>query len=177
MKWQQYHYWVTKKKKKKSLHKSFLQKRLFPHGLQLPPIILSILLLSLVTFQKAFLYMEKSLKNINSRTNPHNSGRNNFFSKFNSLIFVIWGFRKKKDDNRPNRKTQTHKTSNQTKKDNLKNLLKEGFEYSVVTFLKASIESGDKTLQRSQFRTVILMTDTIISKETQLCFAKGNVLQ
>lgn len=88
------------------------------------------------------------------------------------------GLEKKKDnDNRSNRKTQTHKTSNQTKKDNLKNLLKEGFEYSVVTFLKASIESADKTHQRSQFRTVILMTDTIISKETQLCFAKGNVLQ
>lgn len=151
------------------------------------------MLLSLVTFQKAFLYIEKSLRSINPRTYPHNNEKKCWFlfvvcwvgffpPKYNNLIFVIWGlvwvFFPKPTQTRPPKP-----------KDNLKNLLKEGFEYSVAASPKTLIESGDKTHLRSQFRTVILMSDTVITKETQISFcqlsmwrqwcfpAKENVLQ
>lgn len=50
-----------------------------------------------------------------------------------------------------------------------------GCECSVAASLKTSIESGCKTHLSSQFRIMIFMNDTIITKETHIFFCQLSV--
>lgn len=53
--------------------------------------------------------------------------------------------------------------------------IKPGCEYSVAASLKTSIESGYKTHLNSQFMFMVLMNDTIITKERQISFCQLSV--
>lgn len=145
--------------------------------MQLPPIIFSTLLLSLVTFQKAFLYTERRLRSISSRPYPQISGKKIIFQNFAiqvlssegffywwvfwglvceffslsllvCLFFVLWEKKPKATQTKPE------------------------CEYSVAASLKISIESGCKI---HQFRIMILMNDTITTIETQISFCQLSV--